>query len=51
MTEGDKDVDIMQRALENVVEHIEDLHNTQTLTVDNINKILEYMKLQDANRA
>ena len=40
MNEGDKDVDIMQRALETVIEHLEMLHENQNLTVENINKIL-----------
>jgi hypothetical protein len=49
LNEGDKDVDIMQSILEGLIEHIDALRQTQQLTVNNINSILEYMKLNQNN--
>jgi hypothetical protein len=49
MNDGDKDVDIMQSILEGLIEHVDALRQTQELTVDNINQILEYMKMNNSN--
>lgn len=51
LNEGDKDVDIMQGILEGLIEHIDALRQTQQLTVNNINSILEYMKNNQNNNA
>ena len=37
LNDGDKDVDIMQSILEGLIRHVDQLRQTQELTVENIN--------------